>query len=64
MKVPFSQFNPDRFSFADDPVLVLEHKYLYKRLQGPVPDEDYIVPIGKGDIKREGEDVTIIAMSS
>jgi pyruvate dehydrogenase E1 component beta subunit len=29
-----------------------------------VPDEDYIVPIGKGDIKREGEDVTIIAMSA
>jgi len=42
----------------------LEHKFLYKRLQGPVPDEDYIVPIGKGDIKREGEDVTIIAMSA
>jgi pyruvate dehydrogenase E1 component beta subunit len=48
----------------NDPVLVLEHKFLYKRLQGPVPDEDYIVPIGKGDIKREGEDVTIIAMSA
>ena len=41
-----------------------EHKFLYKRLQGPVPDEDYIVPIGKGDIKREGQDVTIIAMSA
>ena len=48
----------------NDPVLVLEHKFLYKRLRGPVPDEDYIVPIGKGDIKREGEDVTIIAMSA
>jgi len=48
----------------NDPVLVLEHKFLYKRLQGPVPDEDYIVPIGKGDIKREGQDVTIIAMSA
>ena len=29
-----------------------------------MPDEDYIVPIGKGDIKREGGDVTIIAMSA
>jgi pyruvate dehydrogenase E1 component beta subunit len=48
----------------NDPVLVLEHKYLYKRLKGPVPDEDYIIPIGKGDIKREGDDVTIIAMSA
>jgi pyruvate dehydrogenase E1 component beta subunit len=48
----------------NDPVLVLEHKYLYKRLKGPVSDEDYIIPIGKGDIKREGEDVTIIAMSA
>jgi pyruvate dehydrogenase E1 component beta subunit len=48
----------------NDPVIVLEHKYLYKRLQGSVPDEEYIVPIGKGDIKREGEDVTIIALSA
>lgn len=48
----------------NDPVLLLEHKFLYKRLKGPVPDEDYTVPIGKGDIKREGEDVTIIALSA
>jgi pyruvate/2-oxoglutarate/acetoin dehydrogenase E1 component len=48
----------------NDPVLVLEHKFLYKRLRGPVPDEEYTVPIGKGDIKREGEDVTIIALSA
>ena len=48
----------------NDPVIFLEHKFLYKRLRGPVPDDDYIVPIGKGDIKREGEDVTIIAMSA
>jgi pyruvate dehydrogenase E1 component beta subunit len=48
----------------NDPVLFLEHKFLYKRLKGPVPNEDYIVPIGKGDIKREGEDVSIIALSA
>jgi len=48
----------------NDPVLVLEHKYLYKRLKGAVPEGDYIVPIGQGDVKREGEDVTIVAMSA
>ena len=48
----------------NDPVLVLEHKFHYKRLKGPVPDDDYIIPIGKGDIKREGDDVTIIALSA
>mgnify|MGYP001828811446 CR=1 FL=1 len=48
----------------NDPVLVLEHKFHYKRLKGPVPEDDYIIPIGKGDIKREGEDVTIIALSA
>ncbi len=48
----------------DDPVIFLEHKVLYKRLKGPVPDEEQVIPIGKGDIKREGEDLTIIAYSS
>jgi len=46
------------------PVLFMEHKLLYKRISGPVPDGDYLVPIGKGDIKREGNDVTIVAMGA
>ena len=45
----------------NDPVIVMEHKFLYKRLKGPVYDEEYTIPIGKGDIKREGKDLTIIA---
>jgi pyruvate dehydrogenase E1 component beta subunit len=45
----------------NDPVLFMEHKFLYKRLKGPVPEEEYVTPIGKGDIKREGDDISIIA---
>jgi len=48
----------------DDPVIFLEHKFLYKRLKGPVPDGDHVVPIGKGDIKRAGKDITLIAYSA
>ncbi len=45
----------------NDPVLFMEHKFLYKRLKGPVPEEEYLTPIGRGDVKREGEDISIIA---
>ena len=45
----------------DDPVVFLEHKLLYRRLQEEIPDEEYLIPIGKADIKREGSDVTIVA---
>jgi len=44
----------------EDPVLYFEHKYLYRRIRGEVPEGDYIVPIGKADIKRPGRDVTIL----
>ncbi len=44
----------------DDPVLYFEHKYLYRRIRGEVPEGDYIVPIGKADVKRPGRDVTIL----
>jgi pyruvate/2-oxoglutarate/acetoin dehydrogenase E1 component len=43
-----------------DPVLYLEYKYLYRRIKGEVPTDDYEVPIGKADLKREGEDAAII----
>ena len=43
----------------DDPVIVLEQKLLY-RTKGQVPPHDYIVPIGKADIKRIGSDCTIV----
>ena len=45
----------------NDPVMFMEHKLLYKRLSGPVPEEEYLIPLGKGEIKREGDDVTIVA---
>ena len=48
----------------DDPVIFLEHKFLYRQLKGPVPEGDHVVPIGKGDVKREGKDITIIAYSA
>ncbi len=48
----------------NNPVLYFEHKYLYRRIKGDVPEDDYIVPIGKADIKRSGRDLTVIAYSS
>jgi pyruvate/2-oxoglutarate/acetoin dehydrogenase E1 component len=45
----------------DNPVVFFEHKFLYSRLKGMVPEEEYLVPLGKADIKRAGEDLTIIA---
>src|SRR5205085_11720111 len=44
-----------------DPVLFLEHKKTYRLIKGDVPDDRYTVPIGKADVKREGEDLTEIA---
>jgi 2-oxoisovalerate dehydrogenase E1 component beta subunit len=44
-----------------DPVLFLEHKKTYRLIKGEVPDEPYEVPIGKADIKREGDDLTVVA---
>lgn len=46
----------------EDPVIFIEHKLLYLN-KGKVPEDDYTVPLGKGDIKREGKDVTLIAWS-
>src|SRR5512138_667562 len=44
----------------DDPVIYFEHKYLYRRAKGPVPEGDEIVPIGAAAVRREGSDVTLI----
>lgn len=43
-----------------DPVLFLEHKRAYRLIKGEVPEDDYVLPIGKADIKRTGEDITVI----
>jgi len=47
----------------DNPVVFYEDKMMYK-LKGPVPEEEYTIPLGVADVKRVGEDVTIIATSS
>ena len=47
----------------DNPVVIFEDKMMYA-VKGLVPDGDHVVPIGLADVKREGEDVTIIATSS
>ncbi len=47
---------------CNDPVVFLENELNYG-VKDEVPDGDYVIPIGKGDIKREGRDVTIIAWS-
>jgi pyruvate/2-oxoglutarate/acetoin dehydrogenase E1 component len=47
----------------DDPVIFIEHKLLYLT-EGPVPQDEYIVELGAGDIKRPGNDVTIVGWSN
>lgn len=46
----------------DNPVLFLEHKFLY-RTEGEVPEEDYTIPFGKAVVRTEGDDVTVVATS-
>ena len=43
-----------------NPVLFFEHKHLYRRIKGEVPEERYTVPIGKARTHREGEDVSVV----
>lgn len=44
----------------EDPVLFFEHKRCYRLIKGDVPADDYTIPLGKADVKREGTDVTVI----
>jgi len=44
----------------DDPVIFIEHKFLYRRIKEDLPEDDYIVPIGKANIRRRGKDLSII----
>jgi len=46
----------------DNPVLFVENKALYGT-KGEIPEEEYIVPLGKAEVKREGRDVTVVATS-
>ncbi|MEA2639662.1 MAG: acetoin:2,6-dichlorophenolindophenol oxidoreductase subunit beta [Chloroflexota bacterium] len=47
----------------DSPVAFFEDKMMY-RLEGPVPDGDYVIQFGVADVKREGHDITLVATSS
>jgi len=47
----------------DNPVIFFEDKMMYKQ-KGPVPQEDYTIPLGVADVKRAGKDITLVATSS
>ncbi len=48
----------------NNPVIFFEHKYLYRRIKEEVPGEDYIVPLGKARVAREGRDLSIITYAA
>ena len=48
----------------DNPVVILEDKMMYRTVKGPVPADDYTIPLGVADVKREGTDITLVATSS
>ena len=47
----------------ENPVVIFEDKVMYQQ-KGPVPEEEYVLPLGQADVKRTGEDITIVATSS
>ena len=47
-----------------DPVIYLEHKFLYRRLREDVPEGDFTVPIGKARVAREGKDVSVLTYAA
>src|SRR5256886_15111583 len=47
----------------EDPVLFIEHKYLYRRVKEELPADDYVVPIGKAKVRRKGKDLAMITWS-
>jgi 2-oxoisovalerate dehydrogenase E1 component beta subunit len=48
----------------DDPVLYFEHKFLYRRIKDDVPAGDYVVPLGKAAVRRDGADLSIITFGA
>jgi acetoin:2,6-dichlorophenolindophenol oxidoreductase subunit beta len=48
----------------DNPVVIFEDKISYAKVKGPVPDDEYVIPLGVADIKREGRDISLVATSS
>jgi len=48
----------------NNPCLFFEHKYLYRRIKEEIPADDYVVPIGKARVAREGKDLSIITYAA
>src|ERR687897_270924 len=48
----------------DNPVVFFEDKISYTKVKGPVPSDEYTIPLGVADVKRQGRDITIVATSS
>jgi 2-oxoisovalerate dehydrogenase E1 component beta subunit len=48
----------------NNPVLFFEHKFLYRRIKEELPSEEYIVPLGKAAVRREGRDLTIVSYAA
>lgn len=48
----------------DNPVIYLEHKWLYRRVKEAIPNGDHVVPLGKAIVRREGRDLSIITYSA
>jgi 2-oxoisovalerate dehydrogenase E1 component beta subunit len=48
----------------NNPVVFFEHKYLYRRIKEEVPAEDYVVPLGKARVAREGRDISVITYAA
>ncbi len=48
----------------NNPVLFFEHKFLYRRIKEEIPEDDYIVPLGKAIVRREGKDLTILSYAA
>ena len=46
----------------DNPIIFIENKTLHA-MKGSIPEEEYLIPIGKADVKREGTDVTVVSAS-
>jgi acetoin:2,6-dichlorophenolindophenol oxidoreductase subunit beta len=49
---------------SDDPVLVFEHKSLFATKGDPPPGDDHVVPLGAAEVRRPGDDVTLVALAS
>jgi len=47
----------------NNPVIYFEQAFLYHKIKGQVPEEEYLIPFGQADIKRSGKDVTIVTYS-